>query len=429
MASIASLRKLALTIALAATVVGCELLARLLFDARGFPTRADERAALLRSIPLGDEGDDADLRAAAAVEKATAAPFTLHPYLGYTYRPRVGGASAEGFFAGVPALPYRASGDELVIGLFGGSVAMQLAESGARMVDVLLPAARALGYARVTVLSFAIGGWRQPQHFNAMVRFLDSVDVVVLVDGFNEVIHLGDWHLAHRPAEYPWIDVYDALARQPSRREIVLRAELLEEHAAAARVTRVFQRPVLRSSALAHLVWRVLVARHERAVARLRSEVAESAPRRTDPTIDGPAAITARREDYFRWWHELLAFSNAITRARGKPFFHFVQPNQYVRGAKPLSREEHESFTRHTEWFDEVTPRYATVAAMTARLRDEGVDSTFLGDLFANTRETVYVDDCCHLNARGVELLATAVARHVAASGRIVARDGTMPRG
>lgn len=43
-----------------------------------------------------------------------------------------------------------------------------------------------------------------------------------------------------------------------------------------------------------------------------------------------------------------------ISHARGRLFFHFIQPNQYDRGAKPLSPGERESFTRDTTWFDPV---------------------------------------------------------------------------
>ena len=55
---------------------------------------------------------------------------------------------------------------------------------------------------------------------------------------------------------------------------------------------------------------------------------------------------------------------------------------------------------------------------MTERLRAQGVDSTFLGDMFAETAETVYVDDCCHLNERGVDMLASTIVQHMIASGR-----------
>jgi len=116
--------------------------------------------------------------------------------------------------------------------------------------------------------------------------------------------------------------------------------------------------------------------------------------------------IETRRDSYLAWLHELIAFSDLICQSRDKPFFHFVQPNQYDRGAKPLSAEERDRFTRNTTRFDEVTPR------------DSSVDSTDLGDVFARTAETGYVDDCCHPNEHGVALLAAAIDDHVLAASR-----------
>lgn len=415
------MRKLALTLLLAVTtLLCCELAGRALLDLRGFPSRHDERAAFLRRLPLQEVDDGGE---ASPVERVSNAAFVLHPYFGYTFQPSFEGTDPRGFYSGASSFPVHRERDELVVGVFGGSVAMQVAGARGALVAALEPAAQAAGHRRVTVLSFAIGGWRQPQHFNALVRFLDEVDVAIVLDGFNEVIHLSDWHLAQQPAEYPWSAVWALLARHPSTDETVRRAELIALHRAAGRATAVVDRSPLRRSTLAHLLWRVYTARYEHRTAALRDELARVAPDRATDGAAPPEEIAARRDAYLRWWHELIAFSDVIARARGRTFFHFVQPNQYDRGSKPLSAEEREHFTRQTTWFDEVTPRYARVEEMTERLRRVGVDSTFLGDVFATTTETVYVDDCCHLNEHGVRMLATAIGEHVAASGRL-AREG-----
>ncbi len=156
-------------------------------------------------------------------------------------------------------------------------------------------------------------------------------------------------------------------------------------------------------------------ARYETKVESLRHDLESAGPFDGVAAEHDESAIARRRDDYFVWWHELLLYSDTIARLRGKPFFHFVQPNQYDRGSKPLSPEERESFTRNTAWFDEVTPRYAIVERMSERLRTEGVDSTYLGRLFAGTADTVYVDDCCHVSPRGNALLGAAMGERLAA--------------
>jgi len=410
------MRKLALTLLVAtATLAGLEVAARLALDLRGFASRQDERSSFLRRLPLEDANDTA-----AAVERATSAPFVLHPYFGYTFRPSFAGADERGFFSG-PSEPASHLDGDLVVGVFGGSVAMQIADPRSGLAAALEPAARTAGYRRVVVRSFAIGGWRQPQHFVALVRFLEEIDVAILLDGFNEVIHLSDWHLARQPAEYPWSAVWAELARRASSNETIERATSITLHHEARRVTATVDDSLLRRSTLAHLFWRVYASRYERRVAALRERIANVQP---EDDVFARRAVTpaqrvTQRDAYLDWWRELVAYSDLICRARGRAFFHFVQPNQYLRESKPLSVEERESFTRQTAWFDEVTPRYARVERMTARLRLAGVDSSFLGNLFARTPDTVYVDDCCHLNERGTALLVRAIGERVTTSGRL----------
>jgi hypothetical protein len=416
-----------LTAAVLATLLGCEIAARVAIDLRGNLSPADERRALVARIPVRETARERSDDDASAVERVSGAAFVLHPFFGYTFRPSFDGADERGFYSGPGPLPHPVASDELVVGVFGGSVAMQIADPRAQLAESLLPAARAAGWSRVTVRSYAIGGWRQPQHFAALVRHLDEIDVAIMLDGFNEVIHLGDWQLSRFPAEHPWSAVYAMLARQPTADETLERAELIRLHRRAERLTQLFALPVVRSSRLAHLAWRVLVARYEASVAELRRTLADGTSFDAFAPKSNAATAAARRDDYFHFWHELIAFSDAITRLRDKPLFHFVQPNQYDRGSKPLSAEERERFTRNVTWFDEVTPRYARAGEMTEQLRAAGVDSTDLGDLFATTPETLYVDDCCHLNELGMRRLAAAIAEHVESSRRLGRRSPSTP--
>lgn len=408
-----------LVILLLGTAAACELAARAVLDPRGFASPRAERAAFLARLPGGGESEEDLERTRAAVRRAYGSDFELHPLFGYTFRHAAAGANNHGFFAGGASYPYRAAPDELVIGVFGGSVAMQVAAAPGPLLERVHDAVAARGWKRVTVLPFAVGGWRQPQTFQALVYFLDSIDVAIVLDGFNEVIHLGDAALERQPAAFPWSEVYVPLVRAPSPAETLVRAEILRAHAIAARVTRLLERPVLRNSALAHLAWRAAAAEYERRVAGARRALtAEATPfADVEPPSADPGGVEARRAAYLSRWEELTRLAHVIASEQGRPFLHFVQPNQYDRGAKPLSAEERTLHTRNAPWFDEVTPRYRLAEEMTARLRSRGVESHFLGRIFATTEETVYVDECCHLNARGVALLNAAIAERLVASG------------
>jgi hypothetical protein len=212
--------------------------------------------------------------------------------------------------------------------------------------------------------------------------------------------------------------VYLTLAEAPSSDETLRRAELIRAHRRAGQVTRWLDAPVVGSSALAHLAWRTFVRSYERRIAGLRG----GAPRddvwsRIEPATT-PAAIEEKRRGYMSFWENLIRFSDLITRRQGKLFFHFVQPNQYDRESKPLSEEERTLYTKN-DWFDLVTSAYRSIESMTDELRAEGIESHFLGRVFAASPETVYMDDCCHLNDHGLDVLTTTIADRIIASGRL----------
>src|SRR5262249_25025248 len=144
----------------------------------------------------------------------------------------------QGFFAAA-SYPYHKAPDEFVIALFGGSVAGQLPAVKSLLLDRLTPALRARGFTKVTLIPFALGGWRQPQSFFALVYFLPSFDMAVTLDGFNEVIHTGEDELAVFPASFPFSSIYGPLAHHAGSADKILRtAELIQSNRSMASWTR-----------------------------------------------------------------------------------------------------------------------------------------------------------------------------------------------
>jgi hypothetical protein len=105
-----------------------------------------------------------------------------------------------------------------------------------------------------------------------------------------------------------------------------------------------------------------------------------------------------------------------LAAARGIAYAHFLQPNQYVPGSKPLSGEERRTGFREDHPYRAVVVEgWPHMRAAGAELRAAGVAFHDLTGLFTERRETLYVDDCCHLNPRGNELLGEAIGRALAA--------------
>lgn len=140
--------------------------------------------------------------------------YQLHPYFGYTYATSRDGVNRHGFQAGGREYPYRASPGEFVVGIFGGSAAVQVARHPDGLAKALLPGLRSKGYNRVTVLPFAVEGWRQPQPFNAFVRYLPDIDMAILIDGVSEIVEFADDDVPGWPGDYPAARIYGVLAGQ-----------------------------------------------------------------------------------------------------------------------------------------------------------------------------------------------------------------------
>src|SRR5262245_54070456 len=122
-----------------------------------------------------------------------------HPYLGFVYNPRFEPAAmlkthsvpvSEWGFLDDKA-PLRAGADdEVVVGVFGGSVAFWLSVRGAdAMIEELSRLPRFRGK-RFVIVRTAMGGTKQPQQLMTLNYLLAQgghFDIVVNLDGFNEV--------------------------------------------------------------------------------------------------------------------------------------------------------------------------------------------------------------------------------------------------
>ena len=98
----------------------------------------------------------------------------------------------------------------------------------------------------------------------------------------------------------------------------------------------------------------------------------------------------------------------------GYEYFHFLQPNQYLEGSKPLSEEElqiaYAPGSRRLELVQLIFPELQRRGSFLQSPNFHFVDLT---DTFKTTHETVYKDTCCHLNDLGNQMLAKRIVEHI----------------
>jgi hypothetical protein len=346
----------------------------------------------------------------------------IHPYLGYVQerRPDGPGRSRRGYRRlGFPESAEPASGpspDRFVIGLFGGSVAENFASAGKPVLEEELNRRGVLRGRELVVHNLGFGGYKQPQQLFALNYLLAlgaHFDAVINLDGYNEValppihnvskgvsiIYPRDWYYRVQTVIDPDLQLIQgkiAFLRQ-SRREW---ADL-------------FSRSALRFSAIGNLVWRVKDRRLSWSVFEQQTNLQSYAPTDRSFAVTGPAAEyvdeRAMYRDLAELWRRSSLQMHRLCLGNSIPYFHFLQPNQYVPGSKTIGAEERAVAIRDPAR-SFATIGYAELRERGQALRHDGVSFHDLTMVFVEVQEPVYRDSCCHLNQLGNTLLAVEIA-------------------
>lgn len=368
----------------------------------------------------------------AAIEATSASAETgpplevIHPYLGFVYNPEADSSALQslhhapisrvGFFG--PAEPSRGRHpDRLVVGLFGGSFASWVYLDARRVLEERLERDPRLAGREVVVLDAALGGYKQPQQLLALAylgALGTQLDVVVNLDGFNEVVLPVLENLPKGVAlSYPrnWYLRTAEVQPGPVLR-LVSRVDALE--ARRTFTARVAGAPLLRWSPTVHVLWRTADRALTRRVGRVERELlqAKGDDRRFAST--GPPNPSGDRAEVLREltliWRDASLQMDNLARGNGARYLHFLQPNQYL-GTKPLGPAEREAALDDRSPFPElVREGYPLLQAAGRELVAAGVEFHDLTGLFVGVEEPLYRDTCCHVNATGSERVAAAIA-------------------
>jgi hypothetical protein len=263
------------------------------------------------------------------------------------------------------------------------------------------------------IVNLTNGGYKQPQQFFVAAYFMDKLDLVINLDGFNDATpgHL----LPVYPLEFPTLSaqfygrasqggIWPALGRS---------ARWIYRKMNDAPLSWKF--PGLSRSNLYFLSWYYLhdllyrvVKVSESAYYSKEFAVHQSEALRNMP----PKEIT---EKLIAIWKKYTILEDDLVRKRtGKPVFFFLQPNQYLKGSKPFSEQEKRLVIDPLR-VEGTNEMMVLLKAAARNVRHAGVPMYDLTGIFSNTVETVYKDNCCHLNELGNELMADAVVSNILA--------------
>ena len=352
----------------------------------------------------------------------TVANKVLHPFLGYVLD-RTGSQSSINRFGFPGPDPLSPPDPEVVrVAVTGGSVALQVYETGGEALKAAL--APAFPGRRIDLVALTLGGYKQPQQLIAVAWLLSlgaHFDVVIDLDGFNEVaLPYADNQPAGVHVSYPrgW-QLYQSGGIDAGQAEYLVATRELRERQRAWRSALATGLPA-RSAVGLTLLARIdasIEARIAQQDTALRERLAVAGTRFQ---AAGPAVSYAHPADLFAacvaiWKRSSLELRELVAGAGGR-YFHFLQPNQWLEGAKPWSRIEQSQLQVPGLWAPRkaVHKAYPLLEDAGRELRAQGVAFTSLAWMFRAEPRTVYRDTCCHLNELGVDLLAREIGRAVA---------------
>lgn len=359
-----------------------------------------------------------------AIEETARGSLTgdaLHPYFGPVHRTGVRPETNNIGFGSPYAFPFvKANARQFVVGVFGGSVGRQFCDRGQQRLGDRLRASAALSGREIVLLCFAHEGYKQPQQLLVLSYFLSlgqQFDLAINIDGFNEVA-LGSYN-ADRGRDIsmpspihldPLITLVDKSTMTPAMIESLAAISGYKE-----RLNALSQRMAGTRFALVDFVLRRFRQRTEN---QYQAELVHYDSLPPNPPaaslIQVTPAVKARDgsslyADIAQGWTDASLLMNDLLMARGVPYVHVLQPNQYYTKRRFGDDEARVALNQTTAFKPPVERGYPVLEQAAVRLmqKERFVNATAIFD--AETA-AVYADDCCHYTDRGYELLAETIA-------------------
>ena len=359
----------------------------------------------------------------------------LHPYTGYQIDGKKRIADCESLdpkqcysrikVATDKPLQRRAP-NRIIIAVLGGSFADGVASSGKQTFIRAFSRSKRFKDYQVIIHNLSNGGYKQPQQLMHLAYYYAlgaEFDFVINLDGFNELA--GSYYNYRDSGLHPAFPVSWNFRVASSLNQEFLdlynqKNQLLKSHVAIAQFT---SKPWIRNSPLFGFLWRVM---DQRLVAKI-SDV-DQAVASANKEENRDFAYEALGPDYkFEDWDTFFEYTSSIWRnssialkalaeGQGAKYYHFLQPNQYIEGAKLLSDWERENAVLSSGGYGNVYKQsHQQIVKQAKVLKQSNINYHDLTYMFKETSDTLYVDNCCHLNNKGYDIVVRKIVQTILA--------------
>jgi len=361
----------------------------------------------------------------------------LHPFFGYVMKQ---GAftkkefglkvNSQGFLS-IYDYPFiKQKENQYIIGIFGGSVAHNFVndEYVTKGFSEKLKKFPEFATREIIVLSFASGGYKQPQQLLILNYFLalgQKFDLIINIDGFNEValsnlnnkaqVELGMPSVQH-------IQPLTGLANNSLSSEVMSSIVKITETKKQLRETinKLDSCKLALCYTITSLHLKQLVESYQKQVIGYDQKVKNSNMKddknnivyipKAKSVLDDAKAF----EKMVATWSESSLMMKQLSAKRKIQYFHFIQPNQYYLTKRVFTEEEKRLYLNpNSPYSDAVKRGYPLLLSKAEDLRKLQLNIFSATNVLDDAKETVYQDACCHYNEIGDDLLGSYISNSI----------------
>jgi len=347
-----------------------------------------------------------------------------HPYLGFVYDPTVEKnplMTPYGFLAERDPIVASKEADTAIVAITGGSTAEQFFGSAHGVLHSSLEKMPQFQGKKIDIIMLGRGMYHQPQLVTSVAYYLmqgGRLDMLINLDGFNEITGPTEEQADGIYPAYPfaWAEIFSGQANAPSPSKL---ADVLMWKHLRLLALDVFA--PWNFSITASTVWSRIDHYCDEKTVLAEGALYSNDNKKLPYFITGPDTLNhlSTKETVafgVQLWEQGSIQLNAIAKAYHFDYFHFLQPNQYAAGSKPLSDEEKQhAYEPQNPRYSYITDAYPLLEAGVERLRARGEAAYSLTGIFKNEPRTVYLDVCCHINPVGNEIMANAIVQQITA--------------
>ena len=366
----------------------------------------------------------------------------LHPFFGYVMKQ---GAftkkefgikvNSQGFLS-IYDYPFiKQKENQYIIGIFGGSVAHNFVndEYVTKRFSNKLKTFPEFANKEIIILSFASGGYKQPQQLLILNYFLaigQKFDMVINIDGFNEValsnlnnkaqVDLGMPSVQH-------IQPLTGLANNSLSAELMRSIVQITEKKKQLRETinKLDNCKLALCYSLTSLRLKRLAGDYQKEITAYDQNIKQSNATddrnnivyipKAKSVLDDPKAFVKM----VATWSESSLMMRQLSAKRKIQYFHFIQPNQYYLTKRVFTEEEKGLYiSPNSPYSDSVKRGYPLLLSKSEELKKLNLNIFSATNVLDDAKETVYKDACCHYNEKGDELLGNYISNSIIQSLR-----------